>query len=99
MKLVDLSKMVEAGLSLVCCLVIQGSTDGLLLLRVSIRYFMLSPHLRLIKGLIRDLFVSYIGSLMDKNTLCADQMFRTTAEAKGTGFDSVVLQLSTPTPT
>ena len=32
-KLVDLSKLVGTGLSLVCCLVIRGSTGGFLLLR------------------------------------------------------------------
>ena len=32
-KLVELFKLVGAGLSLVCCLVIQGSTGGFLLLR------------------------------------------------------------------
>ena len=32
-KLVDLFKLVGTGLSLVCCLVIRGSTGGFLLLR------------------------------------------------------------------
>ena len=33
MELVDLFKLVATGLSLVCCLVIRGSTGGFLLLR------------------------------------------------------------------
>ena len=32
-KLLDLFKLVAAGLSIVCCLVIRGSTGGFLLLR------------------------------------------------------------------
>ena len=38
-KLVDLFKLVRTGLSLVCCMVIRGSTGGFLLLRFSVVLF------------------------------------------------------------
>ena len=54
---------------MVCCLVIQDSTSGVVAhprdLRVSQYVFLSSPHLWLIIGLICDLFVSYIDSVMN----------------------------------
>ena len=76
-KLADLFKLVGTGLSRVCCLVIRGSTGGFLLLRYFSgivshpgfsrchNMFLSSPHLWLIIGLIRDLYVPYVNSLMD----------------------------------
>ena len=53
--------------------------------------FLSSPHPDLIIGLFRDLFIPYTESLIGKKTgnLHADQMFWTTAEAKGEDLDPV----------
>ena len=72
-KLVDLFKLVGTGLSLVCCLVIRGSTGGFLLLGYFSGIVSLPGAVRvsqyvkssLIIGHIRDLFVPYVDSLMD----------------------------------
>ena len=75
-KLVDSFKLVGTGLSLVCCLVIHGSTGGFHLLRyfsVVVSHhrfsrchnaFLSKPHLCLFVGIIRDLIVPCVDSLM-----------------------------------
>ena len=52
--------------------------------------FLLSPHLWLIIGYIRDLLVPYVGWFIDGlGNLYADQTFWTTAEATSEGLDPV----------
>ena len=78
-KLVELFKFVGAGLSLICCLAIRGSTDGFLLLRdfsdgvSQPRGFRVSQYVVSVESsfLTNDmtyfnLFISYVdsGSLM-----------------------------------
>ena len=74
-KLVDLFKLVGTGLSLVCCLVIRGSTDffgsGIsVVLFHTLGFsgchntFVSSPNLWLIIGHVRDLFIPSVDSLM-----------------------------------
>ena len=75
-KLVDLFKLVGTGLSLVCCLVIRGSTGGFHLLRyfsgivshpgvlrVS-QYVSVESYSLIHYRQFRDLFVHYVDSLM-----------------------------------
>ena len=98
-KLVDLLKLVGTGLSLICCLVIRGSTCGFLFLRylsdgvshprvlqVSVESSSLTHHRPY------SLFVCFLYLFIDgKETFMRTKMFRTTAEAFGEILNPVKL--------
>ena len=103
-KVVDVFKLVGAGLK--SCMLIgnESSAGDLLLLRDSSgvfshprdsgchnTLFLSCPYLRLIIGLIRDLFVFYVDPLVDLKT------FQTTAEAKGEVLNPVKHVKARPT--